>query len=111
MTAPSSPGSTTSTAIAPTATTSTRHSISTSSKRAFATSARWKILETPERLDLLRGIVKFQKNLAASGAFAEPRAHIYYLPELYSAYFGRCYAAFKALPSAGASGDRSRWRV
>ena len=66
---------------------------------SFRNLARWKILETPQRLDLLRGIVKFQKNLAASGAFAEPRAHIYYLPELYSAYFGRCYAAFKALPS------------
>ena len=65
---------------------------------SFRNLARWKILQTPERLDLLRGIVKFQRNLAASGAFAEPRSHIYYLPELYCAYFGRCYAAFKALP-------------
>ena len=37
---------------------------------------------------------------AASGAFADPRSHIYYLPELYCAYFGRCYAAFIALPLA-----------
>ncbi len=66
---------------------------------SFRNLARWKILETPQRLDLLRGIVKFQKNLAASGAFAEPRSHIYYLPELYCAYFGRCYAAFTALPA------------
>jgi hypothetical protein len=66
---------------------------------SFRNLARWKILETPQRLDLLRGIVNFQKNLAASGAFAEPRSHIYYLPELYCAYFGRCYAAFMALPS------------
>jgi hypothetical protein len=66
---------------------------------SFRNLARWKILETPQRLDLLRGIVAFQKNLAASGAFAEPRSHIYYLPELYSAYFGRCYAAFMALPN------------
>jgi hypothetical protein len=66
---------------------------------SFRNLARWKILETPERLDLLRGIVRFQKNLVASGAFAEPRSHIYYLPELYSAYFGRCYAVFMALPS------------
>jgi hypothetical protein len=65
---------------------------------SFRNLARWKILETPERLDLLRGIVNFQKNLALSGAFAEPRSHIYYLPELYCAYFGRCYAAFMALP-------------
>ncbi len=64
---------------------------------SFRNLARWKILETPARLDLLRGIVRFQKNLAASGAFAEPRSHIYYLPELYSAYFGRCYAVFMAL--------------
>jgi hypothetical protein len=73
---------------------------------SFRNLARWKILETPQRLDLVRGIVKFQKNLAASGAFANPRSHIYYLPELYSAYFGRCYAAFMALsPDARAMID------
>jgi len=33
-----------------------------------------------------------------SGGFADPRSHIYYLPELYVAYFGRCYAAFQAMP-------------
>jgi hypothetical protein len=66
---------------------------------SFRNLARWKILETPQRLDLLRGIVKFQRNLAASGAFANPRSHIYYLPELYCAYFGRCYAAFMAMPA------------
>ena len=33
-----------------------------------------------------------------AGAFANPRSHIYYLPELYCAYFGRCYEAFRALP-------------
>jgi hypothetical protein len=65
---------------------------------SFRNLSRWKILETPERLDWLRGIVEFQKRLAASGAFAEPRSHIYYLPELYCAYFGRCYAAFAGLP-------------
>jgi hypothetical protein len=65
---------------------------------SFRNLARWKIVETPERLDLLRGIVTFQRNLVANGAFAEPRSHIYYLPELYCAYFGRCYAAFMALP-------------
>src|ERR1700723_598259 len=65
---------------------------------SFRHLARWKSLETPQRLELLRGIVKFQRNLAASGAFADPRSHIYYLPELYCAYFGRCYAAFMALP-------------
>jgi hypothetical protein len=67
---------------------------------SFRNLARWKILETPERLALLRGIVNFQKNLATSGAFADPRSHIYYLPELYCAYFGRCYAAFASLPAA-----------
>ncbi|HKH01967.1 MAG TPA: hypothetical protein VKB08_14755, partial [Bradyrhizobium sp.] len=30
----------------------------------------------------------------------DPRSHIYYLPELYCAYFGRCHAAFAALPPA-----------
>lgn len=38
--------------------------------------------------------------LVTSGAWTDPRSHIYYLPELYCAYFGRCYAAFRALPKA-----------
>jgi hypothetical protein len=67
---------------------------------SFRNLARWKVIETPRRLDTLRGIVAFQKRLATSGAFADPRSHIYYLPELYCAYFGRCYAAFMALPEA-----------
>src|SRR5271169_786224 len=65
---------------------------------SFRNLARWKILETPQRLETLRGIIGFEKQLAANGAFADPRSHIYYLPELYCAYFGRCYAAFIALP-------------
>ena len=48
----------------------------------------------------MRRIIGFQKRLAASGAFSNPRSHIYYLPELYCAYFGRCYSAFIALPMA-----------
>src|ERR1700676_2392436 len=67
---------------------------------SFRNLARWQIIETPQRLDTLRGIIGFQKRLVASGAFANPRSHIYYLPELYCAYFGRCYAAFMAMPSA-----------
>jgi hypothetical protein len=49
---------------------------------------------------MLQRIIAFQRRLVESGAFADPRSHIYYLPELYSAYFGRCYAAFMALPQA-----------
>ena len=67
---------------------------------SFRNFARWKILETPKRLETLHRIIGFQKRLAPSGAFANPRSHIYYLPELYCAYFGRCYAAFIALPPA-----------
>jgi hypothetical protein len=67
---------------------------------SFRNLARWKILETPSRLETVRRIVGFQRRLAQSGAFADPRSHIYYLPELYCAYFGRCYAAFVALPEA-----------
>src|SRR6476469_7233359 len=67
---------------------------------SFRNLSRWKILETPQRLDTVRRIIGFQKRLAASGAFTDPRSHIYYLPELYCAYFGRCYAAFIALPPA-----------
>jgi hypothetical protein len=67
---------------------------------SFRNLARWKIIETPSRLDTVQRIIGFQKRLAASGAFADPRSHIYYLPELYCAYFGRCYAAFIALPPA-----------
>jgi hypothetical protein len=65
---------------------------------SFRNLARWQILETPQRLDTVRRIIGFQMRLAASGAFTDPRSHIYYLPELYCAYFGRCYAAFAALP-------------
>jgi hypothetical protein len=67
---------------------------------SFRNCARWRIIETPRRLDTLRKIVGFQRRLVASGAFTDPRSHIYYLPELYCAYFGRCYAAFAGLPSA-----------
>jgi hypothetical protein len=67
---------------------------------SFRNLKRWKVLETPQRLETVRRIVIFQKRLAESGAFANPRSHIYYLPELYCAYFGRCYAAFMTLPAA-----------
>jgi hypothetical protein len=65
---------------------------------SFRNVARWQIVETPRRLQTVRNIIDFQRRLVASGAFTEPRSHIYYLPELYCAYFGRCYAAFSALP-------------
>jgi hypothetical protein len=58
------------------------------------------VLETPSRLETVQRIIAFQRRLAESGAFTDPRSHIYYLPELYSAYFGRCHAAFAALPPA-----------
>ncbi len=67
---------------------------------SFRNLARWKILETPARLETVHRIIGFQKRLVLSGAFTNPRSHIYYLPELYCAYFGRCYAAFIALPPA-----------
>lgn len=67
---------------------------------SFRNLARWKVLETPARLETVRRIIGFQKRLVLSGAFTNPRSHIYYLPELYCAYFGRCYAAFMALPPA-----------
>jgi hypothetical protein len=59
---------------------------------------RWQIAQTPERLATVRRIIQFQRTLTDSGAFANPRSHIYYLPELYCAYFGRCHAALRALP-------------
>lgn len=67
---------------------------------SFRNLARWKVLETPARLETVHRIIGFQRRLVESGAFANPRSHIYYLPELYSAYFGRCHAAFTALPLA-----------
>jgi hypothetical protein len=67
---------------------------------SFRNFARWRVVETPRRLETLRKIIGFQRRLVASGAFANPRSHIYYLPELYCAYFGRCHAAFSALPRA-----------
>ena len=65
---------------------------------SFRNHERWQIVENPRRLDTLRRIIRFQDRLADTGAFANPRSHIYYLPELYCAYFGRCYEAFRALP-------------
>jgi hypothetical protein len=65
---------------------------------SFRNLTRWKILETPSRLETVHRIIGFQRKLVESGAFANPRSHIYYLPELYCAYFGRCYAAFIELP-------------
>jgi hypothetical protein len=65
----------------------------------FRNCERWRITEPP-RLATIRNIVRFQLRLAETGAFADPRSHIYYLPELYCAYFGRCYAALRALPRA-----------
>src|SRR6185437_8765039 len=70
---------------------------------SFRNLAKWKVIETPSRLDTVHRIVAFQRRLAESGAFADPRSHIYYLPELYCAYFGRCYAAFLALPQPARS--------
>jgi hypothetical protein len=67
---------------------------------SFRNLKRWKVLETPQRLKTVHKIIGFQKRLVQSGAFRDPRSHIYYLPELYCAYFGRCYAAFAALPAA-----------
>jgi hypothetical protein len=66
----------------------------------FRNHDRWGIVERPNRIATLRGIVRFHDRLTASGAFADPRSHIYYLPELYAAYAGRCYAAFRNLPPA-----------
>jgi hypothetical protein len=70
---------------------------------SFRNLARWQVIETPHRLGIVRRIIGFQRRLVQSGAFADPRSHIYYLPELYCAYFGRCYAAFVALPPAARS--------
>ena len=67
---------------------------------SFRNLSRWKVLETPSRLATVHRIIGFQRKLVESGAFANPRSHIYYLPELYCAYFGRCYAAFMTLPAA-----------
>ena len=67
---------------------------------SFRNFSRWNIIESPTRLATVHRIIGFQRRLAASGAFTDPRSHVYYLPELYCAYFGRCYAAFIALPLA-----------
>ncbi|MEH6952086.1 hypothetical protein V4R08_12235 [Nitrobacter sp. NHB1] len=67
---------------------------------SFRNCLRWRILETPQRLQTVQRIIGFQRRLVESGAFSNPRSHIYYLPELYCAYFGRCYAALAALPPA-----------
>ena len=66
----------------------------------FRNFERWQIADSPRRLTTVRNIIHFQRRLAETGAFADPRSHIYYLPELFCAYIGRCYAALHALPPA-----------
>jgi hypothetical protein len=65
---------------------------------SFRNCERWGVTKDPRRIDALRRMIRFQFALVESGAFADPRSHIYYLPELYCAYFARCHAAFAALP-------------
>jgi len=79
---------------------------------------RWGIPKDPRRIDALHRMIRFQFALVESGAFADPRSHIYYLPELYCAYFARCHATFAALPPATqktldpeAHFDRMRGRI
>ncbi len=67
---------------------------------SFRNYERWQIAGSLQRVKTLRDIISFHRRLAESGSFADPRSHIYYLPELYSAYFGRCFAALRALPQA-----------
>ncbi len=82
---------------------------------SFRNLKRWKIIETPQRLDTVHRIIGFQKRLVLSGAFTQPRSHIYYLPELYCAYFGRSAAGgrsrrrvrFHRRPGAGLCADRA----
>jgi hypothetical protein len=66
---------------------------------SFRNHARWKIADVASRIETLRGIVRFHRRLVATGQFTDPKSHIYYLPELYCAYFGRCHAAFAAMPA------------
>ena len=78
---------------------------------SFRNLARWKIIETPQRLETVHRIIGFQRRLVR-----KRRVHQSALAYLLSAgtllaYFGRCYAAFMALPAAGAAGDRSRRHV
>jgi hypothetical protein len=65
---------------------------------SFRNHERWGVVNDPGRIDALRRIIRFQFALIESGVFADPRSHIYYLPELYCAYFARCHAAFAAMP-------------
>ena len=65
---------------------------------SFRNYERWQITNSERRLATLQRILGFQRRLVESGQFIDPKSHIYYLPELYCAYFGRCYAAFRALP-------------
>lgn len=65
----------------------------------FRNHARWGLAGHPGRLDTVHRILAFQRRLAETGAFADPRSHIYYLPELYCAYVGRLWSAFAAMPA------------
>ena len=75
---------------------------------SFRNLKRWKIIETPSRLETVHRIIGFQKRLVESGAFTNPRSHIYYLPELYSRLFRPLLRRLHRAAAGGAAGDRSR---
>ena len=78
---------------------------------SFRNLSRWKIIETPQRLETVHRIIGFQKRLVASGAFTNPRSHIYYLPELYSRLFRPLLCRIHRVAAGCAAGDRSRRNV
>lgn len=60
---------------------------------SFRNHERWQVVENLRRLESLRSIIRFQDRLTDTGAFTDPRSHIYYLPELYCAYLRRIQVA------------------
>ncbi len=74
---------------------------------SFRNLARWKILETPQRLDTVRRIIGFQRRLAASGAFADPRSHIYVSARALLCLFRPLLRGLRRLAAALASDARS----
>ena len=109
--AASSPGSTISRASGPTATTSIRRSISTSSKSAFAISRAGR--SSRRRSGWRRCIASSASSGGWWKAARSPiRARISIICRSFTrAYFGRCYAAFMRIAGGGATGDRSRRHV
>jgi hypothetical protein len=60
--------------------------------------ARWNLLNTPDGLAVVHGLIDFLYRNVASGLFRTNRGYSFYLPAFFAAMFARTWAFFQTLP-------------